>query len=128
MTIRNESIVLRYDQPRDPVLDPIPRPRELWQHVTSKDRSLPGRSSHVSPELLVGYLRLLPSATGCYPAFPIARGDIRHLDATMFANSPARDGWRVPLPPAPLPWIIPNAIGMQQVADLAFRGQDGDAG
>jgi lysophospholipase L1-like esterase len=30
--------------------------------------------------LLVGYLRLLPSATGCYPAFPIARGDVRYVD------------------------------------------------
>jgi lysophospholipase L1-like esterase len=26
--------------------------------------------------LLVGYLRLLPPALGCYPAFPIARGDV----------------------------------------------------
>ncbi|MDT7596221.1 MAG: hypothetical protein QOJ06_1767 [Pseudonocardiales bacterium] len=30
--------------------------------------------------LLVGYLRLPPSATGCYPAFPIARGDVRYVD------------------------------------------------
>jgi lysophospholipase L1-like esterase len=30
--------------------------------------------------LLVGYLRLLPPAAGCYPAFPIARGDVPYVD------------------------------------------------
>ncbi|MDQ2881362.1 MAG: SGNH/GDSL hydrolase family protein [Actinomycetota bacterium] len=30
--------------------------------------------------LLVGYLRILPPAAGCYPAFPIARGDVPYVD------------------------------------------------
>ncbi|PZS13710.1 MAG: GDSL family lipase [Pseudonocardiales bacterium] len=30
--------------------------------------------------LLVGYLRILPPTTGCYPAFPIARGDVPYVD------------------------------------------------
>lgn len=30
--------------------------------------------------LLVGYLRVLPPAVGCYPVFPVARGDVRYLD------------------------------------------------
>ncbi len=30
--------------------------------------------------LLVGYLRILPPTTGCYPAFPVARGDVPYVD------------------------------------------------
>jgi hypothetical protein len=30
--------------------------------------------------LLVGYLRILPPTAGCYPAFPIARGDVSYVD------------------------------------------------
>jgi lysophospholipase L1-like esterase len=30
--------------------------------------------------ILVGYLRILPPAAGCYPVFPIARGDVPYLD------------------------------------------------
>jgi hypothetical protein len=37
------------------------------------------RSPHATV-LLVGYLRILPPATGCYPAFPIARGDVPYVD------------------------------------------------
>ncbi|MGH3785962.1 MAG: SGNH/GDSL hydrolase family protein [Pseudonocardiaceae bacterium] len=33
--------------------------------------------------LLVGYLRILPPAVGCYPVFPIARGDVPYLDGVQ---------------------------------------------
>ena len=98
--------------------------------------------------LLVGYLRILPSATGCYPAFPIARGDVPYVDGVerqltamladqagkhdavfvdSYAGSLGHDACRQP----GVRWVEgtaatsaaapdhPNAIGMQQVADLA---------
>jgi lysophospholipase L1-like esterase len=33
--------------------------------------------------LLVGYLRILPPAVGCYPLFPIAHGDVPYLDGVQ---------------------------------------------
>ncbi|MGH3888032.1 MAG: SGNH/GDSL hydrolase family protein [Pseudonocardiaceae bacterium] len=33
--------------------------------------------------LLVGYLRILPPAVGCYPIIPIARGDVPYLDGVQ---------------------------------------------
>ncbi len=33
--------------------------------------------------LLVDYLRILPPAVGCYPVFPIARGDVPYLDGVQ---------------------------------------------
>lgn len=48
--------------------------------------------------LLVGYLRLLPPAVGCYPALPIASGDVRYLDdvqqrlTTMLADQASQHG------------------------------------
>ena len=38
--------------------------------------------------LLVGYLRILPSTTGCYPTFPIARGDVRYVDGVSSSSPP----------------------------------------
>ncbi|MGH3605675.1 MAG: SGNH/GDSL hydrolase family protein [Pseudonocardiaceae bacterium] len=97
--------------------------------------------------LLMGYLRILPSATGCYPAFPIARGDVPYVDGVerqltamladqasnhgavfvdSYAGSLGHDACR----PSGVRWVEgtaatsaaapdhPNAIGMQQVADL----------
>ena len=37
------------------------------------------RSPHATV-LLVGYLRILPPTGGCYPVFPISRGDVPYLD------------------------------------------------
>lgn len=37
------------------------------------------RSPHATV-LLVGYLRILPPTTGCYPALPIASGDVPYVD------------------------------------------------
>ncbi len=48
--------------------------------------------------LLVGYLRILPPTTGCYPAFPIARGDVPYVDGVewqltaMLADQAANHG------------------------------------
>jgi hypothetical protein len=33
--------------------------------------------------LPVGYLRILPLATGCYPVFPIVRGDVPYVDGVQ---------------------------------------------
>ncbi|MGH4000677.1 MAG: SGNH/GDSL hydrolase family protein, partial [Pseudonocardiaceae bacterium] len=33
--------------------------------------------------LLVGYLRILPPEVGCYPLFPIARGDVPYVDGVQ---------------------------------------------
>jgi lysophospholipase L1-like esterase len=105
------------------------------------------RSQHATV-LLVGYLRILPSATGCYPAVPIARGDVHYVDGVeqqltamladqasnhgavfvdSYAGSAGHDACQQP----GVRWVEgtaatsaaapdhPNAIGMQQVADLA---------
>jgi lysophospholipase L1-like esterase len=100
--------------------------------------------------LLVGYLRILPPAVGCYPVFPIARGDVPYLDGleqqltamladqasnhgAVFVNSYAgslgHDACQLPgvkwvegtVPTSPAYPLHPNAIGMQAVAELALR-------
>ncbi|HET9116762.1 MAG TPA: SGNH/GDSL hydrolase family protein [Pseudonocardiaceae bacterium] len=99
--------------------------------------------------LLVGYLRVLPPAGGCYPVVPIARGDVPYLDGVeqqltdmlageashhhaVFVNSYAHSlGHDVCQPPL-VKWVEgfvptrglaapvhPNAIGMLAVADFA---------
>jgi lysophospholipase L1-like esterase len=98
--------------------------------------------------LLVGYLRILPPSVGCYPAFPIARGDVPYLDGleqqlttildtqafrhdAIFVNAYARssghDVCQAPrdrwvegiIPSSPAAQVHPNAAGMQGVADFA---------
>ncbi|PZS23397.1 MAG: GDSL family lipase [Pseudonocardiales bacterium] len=98
--------------------------------------------------LLVGYLRILPPAVGCYPVFPAARGDVPYLDGleqqlnTMLADqafshgaafvdsyqgSLGHDVCKLPgqkwvegtAPTSPAAPVHPNAIGMQQVAAFA---------
>jgi lysophospholipase L1-like esterase len=101
--------------------------------------------------LLVGYLRILPPAVGCYPVFPIARGDVPYLDGVLqrqltamladqasnhgavfvdsYAGSLGHDACQLPATkwvegtvPTSLAYPLhPNAIGMQAVADLALR-------
>ncbi len=105
------------------------------------------RSPHATV-LLVGYLRILPPAVGCYPVFPIARGDVPYLDGleqqlnTMladqalqhgaafvdsYAGSLGHDACKLPgvkwvegtVPTSPAAPVHPNAIGMQEVAAFA---------
>jgi lysophospholipase L1-like esterase len=100
--------------------------------------------------LLVGYLRILPPAVGCYPVVPIARGDVPYLDdleqqltamlagqasnhgavfVDSYAGSLGHDACQLPgtkwvegtIPTSPAAPVHPNAIGMQAVADLALR-------
>ncbi|MGH3920031.1 MAG: SGNH/GDSL hydrolase family protein [Pseudonocardiaceae bacterium] len=100
--------------------------------------------------LLVGYLRILPPAVGCYPVFPIARGDVPYLDGleqqltamladqasnhgAVFVDSYARslghDACQLPLvkwvegtaPTSPAAPVHPNAIGMQAVAGFSLE-------
>jgi lysophospholipase L1-like esterase len=97
--------------------------------------------------LVVGYLRVVPSALGCYPHFPIARGDVPYVDwveqqlnamlATQahnhgaafvdtYTRSQDHDACQQPTlkwvegttPTSPASPIHPNALGMQQVAKL----------
>jgi lysophospholipase L1-like esterase len=99
--------------------------------------------------LLVGYLRLLPPALGCYPVFPIARGDVPYVDGVeqqltamladqasnhgavfvdSYVGSLGHDACRLPAvkwvegtaPTSPAAPVHPNAIGMQAVADLVL--------
>jgi lysophospholipase L1-like esterase len=99
--------------------------------------------------LLVGYLRILPPAVGCYPIFPIARGDVPYLDGVehqltamlaeqagnhgavfvdAYAGSLGHDACQLPgakwvegtVPTSPAAPIHPNIAGMQAVADLAL--------
>ncbi|MGH4010628.1 MAG: SGNH/GDSL hydrolase family protein [Pseudonocardiaceae bacterium] len=99
--------------------------------------------------LLVGYLRILPPAVGCYPVFPIARGDVPYLDGLeqqltamlaeqasdhgavfvdAYARSLGRDACQLPLvkwvegtvPTSPAAPVHPNALGMQAVASFAL--------
>ncbi|MGH3813896.1 MAG: SGNH/GDSL hydrolase family protein [Pseudonocardiaceae bacterium] len=100
--------------------------------------------------LLVGYLRILPPTVGCYPAFPIARGDVPYLDRVLqqqvtamltdqannhgaifvdsYANSLNRDVCQPPevkwvegtTPTSPAYPVHPNACGMQAVAALTL--------
>ncbi|MGH3537020.1 MAG: SGNH/GDSL hydrolase family protein [Pseudonocardiaceae bacterium] len=105
------------------------------------------RSSHATV-LLVGYLRILPPAVGCYPVFPVASGDVPYLDSleqrlnTMLADqafkhgaafvdsygsSLGHDACKLPgqkwvegtVPTSPAAPVHPNAIGMQEVAAFA---------
>jgi lysophospholipase L1-like esterase len=105
------------------------------------------RSPHATV-LLVGYLRILPSAGGCYPVMPIARGDVPYLDGleqqltdmlasqafrhdVVFVNSYARsvghDACQPPgakwveavTPTSPAAPVHPNATGMHAVAGFA---------
>lgn len=95
--------------------------------------------------LLVGYLRILPPAVGCYPVFPIARGDVPYLDGVQqqltamladqasdhgavfvdsYARSLGHDACQLPgtkwvegpVPTSPAAPVHPNATGMQAVA------------
>lgn len=99
--------------------------------------------------LLVGYLRILPPETGCYPDFPIARGDVPYVDGVeqqltamlteqaskhgtifvdLYANSVGHDACQLPgvkwvegtIPTSPAAVMHPNAIGMQAVAGAAL--------
>jgi lysophospholipase L1-like esterase len=99
--------------------------------------------------LLVGYLRILPPAVGCYPVFPIARGDVPYLDGLeqqltamladqarnhgavfvdSYAGSLGHDACQLPgvkwvegtVPTSPAAPVHPNAIGMQEVATFAL--------
>lgn len=99
--------------------------------------------------LLVAYLRILPPAVGCYPDFPIARGDVSYLDGlehqltamlaeqahdhgAVFVNSYAAAPNHDVCQPPEVKWVEgttptnqaypvhPNARGMHAVADLAL--------
>jgi lysophospholipase L1-like esterase len=98
--------------------------------------------------LLVGYLRILPPSVGCYPVFPVARGDVPYLDGlerqlnTMladqafkhgaafvdpYAGSSGHDACQSPsqrwvegvVPSNRAAPVHPNASGMQAVASFA---------
>lgn len=105
-----------------------------------------------SPEatvLLVGYLRILPSSKGCYPVFPVARGDVAYLDGLQqkltavlagqafqhgaafvdsYAGSEGHDACKSPgerwvedvVPNKRASAVHPNAAGMQAVAGFAL--------
>lgn len=95
--------------------------------------------------LLVDYLRILPPAGGCYPVFPIARGDVPYLDGVQqqltamiadqasnhgtifvdsYAGSLGHDTCQLPgakwvegvVTTSPAYPVHPNATGMQAVA------------
>jgi len=95
--------------------------------------------------LLVGYLRILPAALGCYPVFPIARSDVPYVDGVeqrltammagqavthgavfvdSYARSRGHDACQQPgvkwvegtAPTSPASPMHPNALGMQEVA------------
>ncbi len=99
--------------------------------------------------LLVGYLRLLPPTVGCYPVFPIARGDVPYLDGVqqrliamladqagdhgavfvdVYAGSLGHDACQLPgvkwvegtAPTSPAFPVHPNALGMEAVAAFAL--------
>jgi lysophospholipase L1-like esterase len=99
--------------------------------------------------LLVGYLRILPPVAGCYPVFPIARGDVpfvngveQQLTAMLadqashhgaifvdsYAGSLGHDACQRPgvkwvegtAPTSSASPVHPNAIGMQAAADLTL--------
>lgn len=99
--------------------------------------------------LLVGYLRILPPAHGCWPLVPISRGDVPYLDGIQqqltkmlatqadangavfvdaYAGSLGHDACRAPtvkwveglIPTSPAYPIHPNAQGMRAVADMTL--------
>jgi lysophospholipase L1-like esterase len=98
--------------------------------------------------LVVGYLRILPPTVGCYPTFPIARGDVPYLDGLerqltavladqafhhgavfvdSYANSQGHDvcqnaktKWVEGIVvTSPAAQVHPNATGMQAVAGFS---------
>jgi lysophospholipase L1-like esterase len=106
------------------------------------------RSPH-AVVLVVGYLRILPPAVGCWPVVPIAHGDVPYLDGiqqqltTMmatqarengawfidaYAHSLGHDSCQAPLakwvegilPTSPAYPVHPNEYGMRAVADLTL--------
>jgi lysophospholipase L1-like esterase len=106
------------------------------------------RSPHAAV-LLVGYLRILPPEVGCYPVFPVARGDVPYLDGLeqqlnamladqagshgaafvdSYKRSLGHDACELPgtkwvegtVPTSPAAPVHPNAIGMQEVATFAL--------
>ncbi|HSZ31439.1 MAG TPA: SGNH/GDSL hydrolase family protein [Pseudonocardiaceae bacterium] len=99
--------------------------------------------------LLVGYLRILPPVLGCYPVFPIARGDVPYVDGVqqrltamvasqavthgaVFVDSYARSLGHDACQPTGVKWVEgttptspaspmhPNALGMQEVAAVTL--------
>lgn len=99
--------------------------------------------------LLVGYLRILPPSKGCYPVFPVARGDVPYLDGLQqqltavlagqafqhgaafvdsYAGSADHDACKGPgerwvegvVPNNRASAVHPNAAGMQAVANFAL--------
>lgn len=99
--------------------------------------------------MLVGYLRILPPADGCFPIVPIARGDVAYLDGIQqqltammaeqaedndalfvdaYAGSLGRDTCQGPFtrwvegvfPTMPAFPVHPNASGMRAVSDLTL--------
>ncbi|CRK59640.1 putative secreted hydrolase [Alloactinosynnema sp. L-07] len=99
--------------------------------------------------LVVGYLRILPPHTGCWPSMPFAAGDTAYFDATERnlnntikqatnttrahfvdpyafslnhdACQPPAQRWVEPLSPAsPAAPIHPNAAGMRLTAALTW--------
>ncbi len=99
--------------------------------------------------ILVGYLRILPPTAGCYPVFPIARGDVPYLDGLQqqltamladqarthgaafvdsYAGSSDRDVCQQPevrwvegtVPTSPAYQMHPNGRGMHAVASLTL--------
>lgn len=100
---------------------------------------------------LVGYLRILPPAVGCFPVVPIARGDVPYLDGIQrqltemmaeqadkadvifvdpYAQSLGHDVCQPPgpkwvegiIPTAPAFPVHPNATGMREVAGFVATG------
>jgi lysophospholipase L1-like esterase len=98
--------------------------------------------------LVVGYLRILPPSVGCYPTFPIARGDVPYLDnlerqltamladqafhhgavfVDSYAKSQGHDVCQHPntkwvegiVVTSPAAQVHPNAAGMQAVAGFS---------
>jgi len=107
--------------------------------------------------LLVGYLRILPPTLGCYPVFPIARGDVPYLDGVeqrltamladqaghhgavfvdSYAGSLGHDACQLPgvkwvegtAPTSPAAPVHPNLIGMHAVTSLALDTLRGPGG
>jgi lysophospholipase L1-like esterase len=99
---------------------------------------------------LVGYLRILPPANGCWPVVPISRGDVPYLDGVQqkltamlasqaqangalfvdtYAASLGHDACQPPaakwvegvFPTHPAYPVHPNATGMKVVAGLALK-------
>jgi len=99
--------------------------------------------------LLVGYLRILPPTDGCWPALPVARGDVPYLDGIQqqltsmmatqaqahgarfvdaYAGSQGHDACQAVgvkwvedmILTRPTFWVHPNADGMRAVADLTL--------